>query len=64
MKFGKTDNPESIDFTLPPDDPKTSDILKQNDSSKPMEMYVGCAKWNRTDLKNFYPRGTKDELSY
>jgi uncharacterized protein YecE (DUF72 family) len=25
---------------------------------------VGCAKWNRQDLKNFYPRGTKDELEY
>jgi uncharacterized protein YecE (DUF72 family) len=29
-----------------------------------MNLYVGCAKWNRTDLKNFYPRGTKDELDY
>jgi uncharacterized protein YecE (DUF72 family) len=25
---------------------------------------VGCAKWNIQDLKNFYPRGTKDELAY
>jgi len=25
---------------------------------------VGCAKWNKQDLKNFYPRGTKDELAY
>jgi uncharacterized protein YecE (DUF72 family) len=25
---------------------------------------VGCAKWNRKDLKNFYPRGTNDELEY
>jgi len=25
-------------------------------------MFVGCAKWNRADLKEFYPRGTKDEL--
>ena len=28
------------------------------------EIYVGCAKWNRADLKGFYPRGTKDELGY
>ena len=27
-------------------------------------MYVGCAKWNKADLKGFYPRGTKDELTY
>lgn len=25
---------------------------------------VGCAKWNKQDLKGFYPRGTKDELQY
>ncbi|WAC02395.1 DUF72 domain-containing protein [Lacinutrix neustonica] len=25
---------------------------------------MGCAKWNRADLKGFYPRGTKDELAY
>lgn len=25
---------------------------------------IGCAKWNRKDLANFYPRGTKDELAY
>ncbi len=64
MKFGKSDTPETIDFTLPEDDPKTLEILKHNDNSKFMHVYVGCAKWNRTDLKNFYPRGTKDELSY
>lgn len=25
---------------------------------------MGCAKWNKTDLKGFYPKGTKDELAY
>ena len=64
MKFGQSANPENIDFRLPADDPKTEKILKQNDSSKPLNIYVGCAKWNKTDLKNFYPRGTKDELTY
>ena len=29
-----------------------------------MNVYVGCAKWNKTDLKNFYPKGVKDELAY
>lgn len=29
-----------------------------------MRLYVGCAKWNKEDLKNFYPKGTKDELAY
>lgn len=64
MKFGQSENPEVIDFRLPDDDPKTAEILKQNDTSKPLTIYVGCAKWNKTDLKNFYPRGTKDELTY
>ncbi len=64
MKFGQSENPESIDFRLPADDPRTAEILKQNDTSKPLTIYVGCAKWNKTDLKNFYPRGTKDELTY
>jgi len=64
MKFGQSENPEVINFRLPDDDPKTAEILKQNDTSKPLTIYVGCAKWNKTDLKNFYPRGTKDELTY
>lgn len=29
-----------------------------------MNVYVSSAKWNRKDYKNFYPRGTKDELGY
>lgn len=64
MKFGQSEKPEFIDFRLPGDDPRTAEILKENDKSKPMNVYVGCAKWNKTDLKNFYPRGTKDELTY
>ena len=62
MKFGKVDNPENIDFTLPPDRMDMSQLLIEESGDK--EVYVGCAKWNRQDLKNFYPRGTKDELSY
>jgi uncharacterized protein YecE (DUF72 family) len=64
MKFGQCDTPENIDFSLPTDDTSTAEILKQNDKSNPLNVYVGCAKWNKTDLKNFYPRGTKDELAY
>ena len=63
MKFGQVDNPEEIDFSLPPDHPDTADALKAG-GDKPFEVYVGCAKWNRADLKGFYPRGTKDELTY
>ncbi|MCG8373321.1 MAG: DUF72 domain-containing protein [Balneolales bacterium] len=62
MKFGSVTNPESIDFQLPADHPAVQDVLSEGDGS--FEVFVGCAKWNRQDLKGFYPRGTKDELQY
>lgn len=62
MKFGSVTNPELIDFTLPPDHSASKGVLKKG--TKPMETYVGCAKWNKGDLKGFYPKGTKDELEY
>ena len=62
MKFGQVDNPEEIDFSLPADAKDTTRILKTG--KKELKIYIGCAKWNKTDLKNFYPKGTKDELSY
>ena len=65
MKFGQVDHPEKIDFTIPPDHPDTAKVLNaQSSKSNDLEVYVGCAKWNKTDLKNFYPRGVKDELAY
>lgn len=64
MKFGKVENPESVDFKMPEDYPDTERILSKYKNRRDFEAYVGCAKWNRTDLKGFYPRGTKDELSY
>ncbi len=64
MKFGKVDHPELIDFTIPKDHPDTLPNLAATKTEQPLKIYVGCAKWNRQDLKNFYPRGTKDELVY
>ncbi len=64
MKFGKVDQPERIDFTLPEDHPDTEVVLANSKEPGATKIYVGCAKWNRRDLKNFYPRGTKDELAY
>ena len=63
MKFGQVPDPSEIDFTLPKDHPRTKEILKENKSKK-FHVFVGCAKWNKTDLKGFYPKGTKDELTY
>ncbi|MCE7041076.1 DUF72 domain-containing protein [Dyadobacter sp. CY312] len=61
MKFGKVDNPDDIDFSLPKDHPDTAKVLGKK--GKP-NIYIGCAKWNKADLKSFYPKGTKDELAY
>jgi len=63
MQFGKVDNPSEIDFSLPADAPETAKVLDQS-KSKSFNAYVGCAKWNKADLKGFYPKKTKDELSY
>ncbi len=64
MKFGKVDHPELIDFSFPADHPATEVVLGKYKAKIPINVFVGCAKWNRQDLKNFYPRGTKDELQY
>jgi len=64
MQFGKVDDPSIIDFTLPTDAPETAGILAANKPQQNFQAYVGCAKWNKADLKGFYPKGTKDELTY
>jgi len=64
MKFGNVNNPDEIDFALPEDHSGTIKILGSNSCGKGSSIYVGCAKWNRQELKNFYPRGTRDELEY
>ena len=63
MKFGNVSNPEEIDFTIPPDHPDTKRVLGKSKGNG-FDVYVGCAKWNKADLKGFYPKGTKDELEY
>lgn len=64
MQFGKVPDPSIIDFTLPKDAKQTKIILQKNKKKVPFKAYIGCAKWNRQELKGFYPRGTKDELKY
>jgi len=64
MKFGQVADPSIIDFSIPATPKATLDLLHDNKTDKPMEVFVGCAKWNKADLKGFYPRGTKDELAY
>ncbi|WP_025741427.1 DUF72 domain-containing protein [Aquimarina pacifica] len=63
MQFGKVEHPDEVNFYLPKDHDGTTEILKKTYSDK-VSIYVGCAKWNKQDLKGFYPKGTKDELAY
>lgn len=64
MKFGQVPNPSLVDFTLPKDHYKTKEVLEKYTQNKELEIFIGCAKWNKTDLKGFYPKGVKDELGY
>ncbi len=64
MQFGSVEKPGEIDFTLPEDHPETSRVISQNGNPEEMKVYVGCAKWGKRDLKDFYPPGTDDELEY
>lgn len=64
MKFGSVKDPSIIDFNIPKTPKETLELLNKHKIKAPLDVYVGCAKWNKTDLKGFYPRGTKDELSY
>ena len=63
MKFGQVPNPEEIDFTIPADH-KDSKAVLAGSKTKDLKIWVGCAKWNKKDLKGFYPKGVKDELEY
>lgn len=64
MKFGSVQDPSNINFNIPETPKETLDLLQKQKTAAPLEIYIGCAKWNKTDLKGFYPRGTKDELVY
>ncbi|MEO8589924.1 MAG: DUF72 domain-containing protein [Flavobacteriales bacterium] len=64
MKFGGVTSIKGLDLSLPPDHPDTAGVLARGRRKGPPRIHVGCAKWNKTDLKNFYPKGTKDELGY
>jgi uncharacterized protein YecE (DUF72 family) len=63
MQFGSVESVKGLDLSLPADHPDTKKVLGGKEAKK-LNIFVGCAKWNKTDLKNFYPKGTKDELEY
>ncbi|GIV33350.1 MAG: hypothetical protein KatS3mg031_0885 [Chitinophagales bacterium] len=69
MEFGRVDNLEAVDFTLPADHPATAGVLHtaRKSNSQVPKVYVGCAKWGRKEwVGKIYPTGTqeKDYLKY
>lgn len=64
MKFGKLHSTQDLDLSLPADHRDTARVLASGQRKSKPRISIGCAKWNKTDLQNFYPKGTKDELAY
>ena len=64
MKFGKVDDPNLIDISLPIDHPDTAIRLQSKSRSEPLRISLGFPTWSKAKLPNFYPRGTKNELEY
>jgi len=62
MEFGRVNIPEleSIDLSLPADAAANKKILKGKAVKDP-KVYVGCAKWGRTEwVGKIYPKGTRE----
>lgn len=66
MEFGKLNNVDDVNFTLP-DDPAENQGILAKSNSKTIDFYLGGAKWGRKDwVGKLYPTGTKaaDYLSH
>src|SRR5690606_21568170 len=57
-------DPGVVNFAMPPDTPETKAVLRSHQNDDPFEVYVGCSRWGKNDLKGFYPKGIQDELAY
>jgi len=57
MKFGQSDNPRETGV------PEGQHVLRGTASER-IPALVGLGQWNRTKIKNFYPRNTGSELAY
>lgn len=63
MDFGKVENPDEVDLSLPDDHPDTEKLLKSlKKSKKKPEIYLGCAKWGIKEwVGKLYPPKTKEK---
>jgi uncharacterized protein YecE (DUF72 family) len=61
MDFGKLNNIENVDFTLPHDAPQTAEILRGlPPRTHPPHVYIGATGWGMKEwVGTYYPKGTK-----
>lgn len=60
MKFGKLENIEGIDFTLPEDHPNNSLRKQASPTNNKTRFYIGCTGWSTKEWKGkIYPDKTK-----
>lgn len=60
MEFGKTSDLSSVDFRLPADPSRTTDILANTGKAGPFRLYLGATGWSiREWVGLLYPKGTK-----
>ena len=60
MKFGKLENIDNVDFTLPPDHPHNLSRKNRATSTNKPKFYIGCTGWSTKEWKGkVYPDKTK-----
>jgi len=59
MKFGNVDEPDKINFGVPGD---KSHLTSERPDT--FNSFVGLGRWNKEDIRGFYPGGTENELAY
>jgi len=64
MEFGKVQQPDKVDFSLPPDDIMTEGLLKDlcAGSRGDLQLYVGASRWRIKEwVGSVYPQKTKEK---
>jgi uncharacterized protein YecE (DUF72 family) len=61
MDFGRLENIDHVDFSLPKDHPATTKILRGKATTNP-KVYIGCPIWTEKGwVGKIYPKGIKDK---
>jgi len=58
MKFGFVENPDQVNYSLPPESDSNVRVLTRTANSQ-CNCYVGLSKMNPNELGDFYPKGFK-----